>query len=87
MSILLRYQHYTLFQRSSGKNYHGIKHLLVSMILSSDGFVYDLCALMCGSVAALGGLEIWNERRNIKVPFYIDIVLLVYTGGEPRYTL
>ena len=45
----------------------GNKHWLVSMILSSDGLVYGLCALMCGSVAALDGYaQFGNLEREAK---------------------
>jgi len=66
----VRYKRFTapsaLHPVSTGKNL-GNKYWLVSMILSLDGLMYGLCALMCGGVAALDGtrnLDIWNEKRN-----------------------
>ena len=63
------------------------------MILSSDGLVYGLCALMCGGVAALdgyaqfGNLEREAQYRVIVVRFFDHATVtlsFVDGGGDGR---
>ena len=43
------------------------------MILSSDGLVYGLCALMCGSVAALDGYgQFGNLEREAQYLWSVE---------------
>jgi len=43
------------------------------MILSSDGLVYGLCALMCGGVAALNGYaQFGNLEREAQYGTYLN---------------
>jgi len=57
----------------------GNKHSLVSMILSSDGLVYGLCALMCGSVALLDDYAQFGnmEREAHKIQFVLALLCRV----------